>query len=81
MSAKLMRLESWATEKYGDDKPSVNTLRRWAREGHIYPTPTKQGRSYYVQANAEYLDFGVAANGTTNHLIGKIYESAKTRRT
>lgn len=81
MNIRLMRLERWAEEKYGQDKPSVHTLRRWARDGRIYPAPVKQGRSYYVQPDAEYLDFAAPLTGANNGLIGRIHESAQARRT
>lgn len=80
MIARLMSLERWAEQKYGEDKPAVGTLRRWARDGRIYPAPVKQGRSYYVQPQAEYLDPSAPATGSYNPLIRSINESAKARR-
>lgn len=57
MSApKKISLETWAAQVYGDDAPHRNTLRRWAREGHLYPKPEKHGRSYYVAPHARYID-------------------------
>jgi hypothetical protein len=55
MTAKRISLETWATLTYGK-APHPNTLRRWAREGHIYPKPEKHGRSYYVVPHARYID-------------------------
>lgn len=80
MKIQLMRLERWAVEKYGEDQPSIHTLRRWARDGRIFPAPVKQGRSYYVQPEAEYLDYAAPQTGASNSLIGRIHESAKARR-
>lgn len=38
------------------EKPhNVATLRRWVREGRIYPKPVLVGREYQVQKNAVYL--------------------------
>lgn len=56
MSEKLVTLERWGQIKYGDDVPFIGTLRRWARDGKIYPLPKKHGRSYFVAENAEYVD-------------------------
>lgn len=52
---KLMTLEEWAQANYATP-PSQGTLWRWAREARIYPTPEKQGRSYYVRPDARYID-------------------------
>lgn len=78
MRIQLMRLERWAEEKYGRDKPSVHTLRRWARDGRIFPAPVKQGRSYFVQPDAEYADFSDPSAST--NLIRRIHESKEARR-
>lgn len=51
-------LQRWATLRYGDDAPHDNTLRRWARDGFIYPVPRKQGRAYFVDEQAIYLKPG-----------------------
>lgn len=80
MSTRLMSLERWAEQKYGDDSPSIGTLRRWARDGKIYPAPVKQGRSYFVQPDAEYLNLTTPNIGTISPLIRSIHESAKARR-
>ncbi|HCL3459498.1 TPA: excisionase [Pseudomonas aeruginosa] len=50
---KLVTLEEWAAEHFRTP-PSINTLRRWARDGCIIPAPVKHGRSYYVRPDAEY---------------------------
>lgn len=44
----------WASKHYSPP-PSNWTLRRWAREGRIYPAPEKIGKTYYVDENATYL--------------------------
>lgn len=49
----LVTLEEWASEHFRTP-PSMNTLRKWAREGCITPRPVKHGRSYYVQQDATY---------------------------
>jgi len=55
--AQLMTLETWAAKTYGTEAPSINTLRRWCREGFIRPAPQKHGRAYYVSPNARYDDY------------------------
>jgi hypothetical protein len=52
---RLISLESWARARYGEDMPTVATLRRWAREAKIYPAPQKHGRSYFVSDRARYV--------------------------
>jgi hypothetical protein len=56
MAAKLITLEQWAADTYGDSAPAMPTIRRWARESRIYPAPIKTGRSYFVRPDAEYID-------------------------
>lgn len=51
-------LQRWAQRRYGEDMPHDNTLRRWARDGFIYPMPRKHGRAYFVDENAIYLKPG-----------------------
>lgn len=53
---KLLTLESWAALRYPDKPPSINTLRRWCREGRIQPQPGKHGKSYRVLEDAQYFD-------------------------
>lgn len=55
MSQRLTTLEDWAEKRYGERAPSINTLRRWARDAKIFPVPKKHGRTYYVDENAEYV--------------------------
>lgn len=47
-------LQDWAEMHYSP-APSIWVLRRWVREGQIYPTPEKVGSSYYVQKDARRL--------------------------
>jgi len=57
MSEKLVPLDMWARARYGEHAPGVGTLRRWAREGKIFPVPKKHGRAYYVNEEARYVDY------------------------
>ncbi|MDN0124411.1 excisionase [Yersinia aleksiciae] len=54
--AKLLTLEEWCDETYKTDKPTIQTLQRWARNGNIYPVPEKHGKRYRVKPNAIYID-------------------------
>lgn len=53
--AKLLNLQEWASTTYSTP-PSLSTLRRWAREGRIYPAPELHGKEYKVQPDATYVD-------------------------
>jgi predicted site-specific integrase-resolvase len=76
LKPRLIRLETWASEVYGSDAPSLRTLRNWAKDGRIYPAPQKQGRSYYVQADAQYID----PTASTGKLLEAIRESTTPKR-
>lgn len=52
---KLITLEAWAANIYGEHAPSIHTLRRWARNAKIFPIPKKHGRTYFVEETAEYI--------------------------
>ncbi len=54
--SKLLTLEQWARETYGDHSPGIDTLRRWARESRIFPPAEKHGRTFFVQPTAIYID-------------------------
>lgn len=49
-------LEQWASTRWGEHAPHIGTLRRWARDGKIFPAPKKVGRSYFVSQQAQYVD-------------------------
>ncbi|WP_071608887.1 excisionase [Entomohabitans teleogrylli] len=50
----LLTLTEWARIYY-KDPPPIGTLRRWARNGNIFPQPEKQGREYKVHDDAFYI--------------------------
>ncbi|WP_320734513.1 excisionase [Enterobacter sp. 214E4] len=54
VSVKLMSLESWAAARY-EDPPRIGTLRKWARNGNIYPPPEKEGTEYKVRPDAIFI--------------------------
>jgi len=47
-------LTAWAARHF-EHPPVENTLRIWARQGRIVPTPIKIGRTYYVEPNAQHI--------------------------
>lgn len=51
---KYVSLTTWAGMYY-DNPPTPGTLRRWARDGNIYPPPELQGREYQVEPDAFYI--------------------------
>jgi len=53
--AKKIPLTEWAEARY-EPPPSIHTLRKWARDCRIFPIPEKVGRTYYVDAEARYID-------------------------
>lgn len=50
-------LADWAATRWAPP-PSAWTLRRWARDGEIYPPPEKVGKTYYVEQSARRLSAG-----------------------
>ncbi|HIB5469009.1 MULTISPECIES: excisionase [Klebsiella pneumoniae complex] len=85
--AKLLTLLQWACAHY-ETPPSLSTLRRWTREGRIYPAPELHGKEYKVTPDAQYVDpskkklkpkpnnFDVPKNGT---LLERLTHGEKAR--
>jgi hypothetical protein len=51
---RKITLTAWASRNF-EQPPVENTLRIWAREGRIVPTPIKIGRTYYVDPGAQHI--------------------------
>lgn len=51
----FLKLSLWAERNF-TPPPHRNTLLAWAKEGKIYPLPTRIGTAYYVDENAKYVD-------------------------
>jgi len=71
--AKLLTLTEWASETYSQP-PSLFTLRRWAREGRIYPCPELHGKEYRLHPEAVYLNPRKRvrhANALSHRVIGR----------
>lgn len=52
---KLLNLQEWARATYSRP-PSLSTLRRWAREGRIYPCPELHGKEYKLHPDSVYIN-------------------------
>lgn len=52
--------------------PHMNTLRRWARAGKIFPFPKKHGRAYFVKEDARYIE-------SDDELVRAVRESTQTQ--
>ncbi|QHA85579.1 excisionase [Serratia rhizosphaerae] len=52
---QMLTLEEWAAERYRSRPPSLNTLRRCAKEGHFVPPAKKEGRWWRVREDAELV--------------------------
>ncbi len=53
--SRLIKLETWAKDQYGDDAPSLITLRRWARNGNLFPAAEQHGKCWYVTPGTKYM--------------------------
>jgi hypothetical protein len=49
-----LTLPDWAKSRFGNNAPHIVTLRRWVREGRIFPIPKKVGKTWFVKPAAEY---------------------------
>ena len=50
-------ISDWAARQY-DPAPSQFVLRKWCRDGEIYPAPEKVGRDWYVDESARRITVG-----------------------
>lgn len=67
-------LQKWARGIYGESAPDIQTLRRWCRNGKIYPAPEKNGRTYFVDQNARYVgDYNDAG------FLGRVRDAAQAQ--
>ncbi|NIG76745.1 excisionase [Klebsiella sp. Ap-873] len=64
--SKFVTLTAWA-EMYYENPPAVVTLRRWARDGNIYPPPQLHGREYRVDPEAFYIKPNKAGVSLEHH--------------
>lgn len=64
-------LTAWAAKRY-DPPPSLWVLRRWVRDGEIYPPAELVGRTYYVDENARRMTETDAAGTPTGTLVDRL---------
>lgn len=64
--AKLLTLTEWASKTYSQP-PSLSTLRRWAREGRIYPCPELHGKEYRLHPDSVYINPRKLVRNSTAH--------------
>ena len=62
MTPKLIPVAAWAADRY-DPPPSDWVLRRWCRDGEIYPAPERVGKSLYVREDARRLNGAAPVGG------------------
>jgi hypothetical protein len=52
--AQKITLQTWAEREYAQ-APHRNTLYRWAKNGWIFPIPTKHGKTYFCEPHARFV--------------------------
>ncbi|MER1978343.1 excisionase [Pseudocitrobacter faecalis] len=52
---QMLTLEEWAEAKYRSNPPSLNTLRRYAKQSMFNPPASKEGRFWRVREDAEII--------------------------
>ncbi len=52
---QMLTLEEWASERYRSHHSKLNTLQRYARNGHFYPPARKEGGIWRVREDAELV--------------------------
>lgn len=67
MTEILITLKTWGKNRYPDNQPAPETLRKWARNGNIYPPPEKHGREYKVSPDAFYIKPDKAEGSLSRH--------------
>jgi len=50
---QMLTLEEWAALKYRSNPPSLNTLRRYAKQSMFNPPASKEGKYWRVREDAE----------------------------
>lgn len=48
-----IRLDNWLALNFSPP-PAITTARLWIKQGKIFPTPVKIGRSYYLEESATF---------------------------
>lgn len=63
--SRLIRLDTWSRNEYGNDAPDQRTLRRWARDGHLFPPAEQHGKCWFVLPETKYTSSGTSYTGCT----------------
>ncbi|AXF75491.1 excisionase [Erwinia tracheiphila] len=50
---QMLTLEEWRAEKYRSNPPSMDTLRRYAKQSMFSPPARKEGKFWRVREDAE----------------------------
>jgi hypothetical protein len=66
---KMIPVATWAASRY-DPVPSDWVLRRWCREGQIYPAPERVGKEWRVLETARRLTGDAPARGSLLEQMG-----------
>lgn len=66
---KRIPLSTWLANIYGDTI-SINTARRWVRDGKIQPQPELVGREYYCDPAARYNNGKATSPTLVERMIG-----------
>ena len=64
-------LSAWAGLHF-DPAPSLWTLRRFVREGSIYPAPVKVGKCYYVEPTARLMTADAPVSGVVQQMRASV---------
>lgn len=56
-------LAAWAAKRY-DPAPSLWVLRKWVRNGELYPAPELVGKTYYIDDKAERVTASTLPHGS-----------------
>lgn len=54
--SKLMDLDQWRQARFAGRPPSMTTVRRWCREGHV--PAKKMGGTWFIDLDAERRQTG-----------------------
>jgi hypothetical protein len=65
----MIPVATWAASRY-DPVPSDWVLRRWCREGQIYPAPERVGKEWRVLETARRLTGDAPARGSLLEQMG-----------
>nr|WP_279079142.1 excisionase [Hafnia alvei] len=72
--ARMLPLQEWAKEEFGDLAPSERILKKYAKGQMIVPPAQKIGREWMVDRNARYVGMLVTPvlSKTANPMLKRI---------